>query len=156
MWTTAIAAGVLLLIAGFQAWNDQHNLVLAEVSKNQFPEIKGKVVVVFSTPGEKPNGKIELYDSEIFMFLELMNHRDVPTTISRCELTLAVGDELRTVGEHMFKFPVKISYEADYKDITTTSDGFKNYVTVSPLGLHLSAAMPLRRGVPLTGGFGFT
>ena len=73
-----VLAVVFFVLAAFLTWNDEHQKYVAEVAKNQMPDIKGQLEMV----GSGMNGTGETSCScDLIFDLSLCNHRPVNTTL---------------------------------------------------------------------------
>ncbi|MEP6961304.1 MAG: hypothetical protein ABI995_04460 [Acidobacteriota bacterium] len=76
IWMTAGLGLAFLLTAGYRAWRQEHVAYLAELEKNQKPEIKGEAYgfrVRMQTSGMGTRG------ADLILRMDLCNHRQVPT-----------------------------------------------------------------------------
>jgi hypothetical protein len=144
---------------GFAQLEREHKSVEEAFSEHldgTTPAIKGEVLVAFSTYGTSLSGRPVHKDTRLVLVVKLVNHRDVPTTIDRYELTLRVGDQTRVVvGRDNFPTPLKIEHQSDYKDSHTKSDEFHTYTSVIPMSARIHYGFPLGRGVAAEGGIIF-
>lgn len=148
----ATLAVLAAMVTCYRVWVKEFDRAEAEIGKNQHPDIRGSVLIAFSVQGESLVGRPISKDTRLIVFLKLVNHRDVPTTIDRYELRIRVGETERTiVGEAIFD-AFKVKHSSDYKDSLTTSDGMYHHTSVYPIGLRITTVAPLRRGIA-TGGY---
>jgi hypothetical protein len=79
---SAVLAVVFFVLAAFLTWNDEHQKYVAEVAKNQMPDIKGQLEMVGSGMYGISTGSGETSCScDLIFDLSLCNHRPVNTTL---------------------------------------------------------------------------
>jgi hypothetical protein len=115
-----LGAIVVLVVEGaLSLVNGKEESLELEQLKNQQPEIKGEIIVVFAWTGKSLVGRPILADVQFAVLVKLVNHRDVATTIDRYELKLKVGEEYRTAVGEPFVSTAKIAHRSDYRDRST-------------------------------------
>jgi hypothetical protein len=77
VWMTAGLGIAFLFIAGYRAWREEHMAYLAELGKNQKPEIKGEA---YNFRVEMMGSGMGKRSADLSFSMDLCNHRQVPTS----------------------------------------------------------------------------
>lgn len=79
-WASFVAAIVMLMVASFLVWRDEHEKLISEQTKLAKPDIRCEIREVF-IDRIASESTVRLSDSFVTLALRLENHSPVPTTI---------------------------------------------------------------------------
>lgn len=142
---------VLLFVACFLAWLDQHKELEAEREKlkNQTPRLKGRILAAYwETPTSDFSGLPFFGDSQYYVKLDLVNHTDAPCTISCYQMSLRCDNgefstkQSREGATHLQGI---LRHFSEYRDALTSTDSLLGCET-RIVGTRTITNEPLRKG----------
>jgi hypothetical protein len=148
-------SGVLLFVAGFLAWLDEHEALGVERSKNAFPEIRGEISIAFWEHYKNPYyGQTVTVDSQYYLKISLTNFRDVPCTIDRYLLLIHSGEAIEQSENGDDRLNGRIEHDSNFLDNSTeTNLPGTSKTGVTQMMVH--SGNPLKRACAQSGWVGF-